>query len=569
MLVLLCLLSKEQVYFYNVPANLQFIGRDLGTNTGTVLIDGEASNLNVAYDSLRVEVYRENILYQTHTIPLSYSGGIAFFNLSFPINVELASYGFSIYGMTGNLPTLVYLSNNVVAGDVFIIQGQSNAEAQQRSGSSNANQSNFIRVYNSGTDNPVTLLTSNTWHIGQGDGDRYSDGNTGQWGLKLARMLVDSLNVPVAIFNGADPAKEINFFLAPSGYQTSLLSNYGRMYYRLQQTGLRDHVRAVFWSQGERDARYNIATSTADYKSRFLALRNSWLTDYPNIEQFYILQTKNGCTHLINFLMRVKEAQRQLAYENSDITIMQTAALTHHIDSCHFPFTDGYEAFAERLFPLVNRDLYGATYTTEIEPPMILDAFLFDDTTLVVETDAVQLSIDTLAEDFQLENAGVATIVDAAVNGKNIIFTLSQDPGPAATISYLAQYAGPGNFITNQEGLELVCFYRYPIDTMGLLDIDGGGGAPELDELLTEDLFEKSFKVYPNPIGDDGLLIIEGSDLELERLILYDLFAKDLTSLIEVRSSIENKIILDLTALVPGVYLLSGPKERLLIQKTF
>jgi hypothetical protein len=459
--LLLFILSFGQVTFNNIPLDKQLIARDSNTNLGHIIIEGEVNNSSVNYDTLLIELYRDNVLYNSASSALNYNSGLATFNFNISIVAELSNYSIKVYGQLGTSLTIEKTVDDIVAGDVFIIQGQSNAEARAFKGSANGNQNNFIRVYSNGTSNSSNLLDNDEWYIGQGDGVSNTNGNTGQWGLKLANSIVNSTNIPVAIFNGAHPGAAIAFFQAPGNYQTSQASNYGRLYYRLNKTGLKDYVRAIFWAQGESDGMGVAGSSTIEYKNKFKALRNSWLTDYPNIEKYYIFQTKNGCG---GFLMEIKEAQRQLANENLDISIIPTAAITHHTDSCHFPFTKGYDTFADRVSPLVQRDLYGFIMSIEIDAPMITNAYLSNNTTLVVETDAIDLSINTIAEDFQLLSAGNSSITNIETINNEIIFTLSEHPGSSATISYLAQSSGSGNFITNQNNLELICFYKYPID---------------------------------------------------------------------------------------------------------
>ncbi|HJN06712.1 MAG TPA: sialate O-acetylesterase, partial [Bacteroidales bacterium] len=397
-LILIGTSSISQVTFISIPLDKQLIGRDPITNLGNIAIDGEVDNSNISYDSILIEVFRNNILHQKTSQFLSYSSHIASFNFNISIVAELVNYSLKIYGKSGSIATLQKQVDSIVAGDAYIIQGQSNAEARMLSGSANSNQNEFIRVYANGTHFKDTLLNNDNWYIGEGDGNRNTNGNTGQWGLKLARMLIDSLNIPIAIFNSGHGGKDIAFFQAPSDYQTSQESNYGRQYYRLNKTGLKDFVRAVFWSQGTWDGENYSNTSTLEYKNYFLSLKSDWLRDYPSLEKYYIFQTKNGCG---GFLHKIKEAQRQLAFENQDISIMSTAALIHYEDDCHFPFINGYESFAKRIFPLVLRNFYGITTSNEIDPPMIVSANLINDTTLIVETDADELSIQTIAEDFE------------------------------------------------------------------------------------------------------------------------------------------------------------------------
>ena len=96
-------------------------------------------------------------------------------------------------------------------------------------------------------------------------------------------MIRDQLDIPVAIFNGADGGKPISFFDRPSDYTSSTDSNYGRLFYRLNKTGLKNYVRGILWSQGEADS-FSNGLSTEQYKSSFETLMSYWQDDYPNAQ---------------------------------------------------------------------------------------------------------------------------------------------------------------------------------------------------------------------------------------------------------------------------------------------
>ena len=184
----------------------------------------------------------------------------------------------------------------------------------------------------------------------------------------------------------------------------------------------------VFWAQGERDSDVAENTTTDQYKTRFNQLQSSWLADYTTIEHIYIFQLKNGCNKPINNIMGIKEAQRQLAQESSMISIIPTAATTHHTDTCHFPLVNGYEIFADRLSAIILRDFYNMSNPQDIDGPMITDAYITNTNELTIETDAnTDLQILTIAEDFELHSDNNASITNISVSGKNIIITSSED----------------------------------------------------------------------------------------------------------------------------------------------
>jgi hypothetical protein len=240
------LLTFGQVNYTTVPIDLQLVARDKITNLGNVKIEGNVDQSS-GYGSIKVEVYRNEVLLNTVDNELNYIDSKAPFAFNMTIQAELANYSFKIYryNSSNNIYELDRTVSNIVAGDAYIIQGQSNAVASSRSGSANSNKSDFIRVYACGTPYSANLLKNNAWYIADGDVVSTSNGNSGQWGLKLARLLVDNLQIPIAIFNGANNGQGISFFKAPLDYKMSLNSNYGGLYYRLNQTGLRNSVRAV------------------------------------------------------------------------------------------------------------------------------------------------------------------------------------------------------------------------------------------------------------------------------------------------------------------------------------
>jgi len=427
---------------------------------------------NNPFSSIKAELLRNGTLQQIYTQNLSYENQIAPFSFNINITAELAKYRVKIYTVYNGSEELVNDIDDIVAGDVFVIQGQSNAAAVMYNGSASSYQSDYIRVYSGGNISSSGLLSNDSWYYGQGDGNENSSGNTGQWGLVLAKKLVDELNVPIAIFNAAHGGQPIGFFQPPTDYSSSTNSNYGRLYYRLNKTGLKNAVRGILWSQGEADSFTN-GLSTNQYKDAFINLKNAWYTDFSNLSNIYIFQTRDcNCGTSSNGRLQIKEAQRLLALENEDTFIMPTAGITSHSDYCHFPFVNGYESFANRIYKPLTRDLYGYNYSEEIDAPMIVSATFTNEQNLVVETSSAGLMINTtninfilskVVNDFVLSNANGVSISSFEIQGSSIIFNLSGNPGSNSSISFLGQNAGIENNITNSNGLELVCFSYFPI----------------------------------------------------------------------------------------------------------
>lgn len=448
----------------------ELVARDLKTNLGTVTISGQV-NITTPYDTVYIRVLRNNVPKDSMYQQLTYTGNTAPFSFTYSFPAELKEYTIQVYGISAYVKTLDTTINGIVAGDVYIIYGQSNAFAEERDGgSANGNKSEFIRVFANADSNTANMLANQIWFRGEGDGGSTENGHVGQWGLRLGGLIVDTNQVPVALFNGAVGGEPVSYFMRQPNYKTDINNPYGRLYYRLSKTGLQNNVRAVLWSQGETDARYYTTTST--YITEFDTLLFSLRQDFPGFTKTYIFQTRNGGMPTYPFLnlQQIKEAQREIKMQDTSIEIMSTSSLRQDSGDLHFDYTGGYEEFANRIFRPMERDLYGINSTQEIDAPLIIGAYLKDSTTLIVQESSDSLlrhDANDSIQDFELENANGAKIDTIYIQKNNIVFRLSKFPGNSMTVSYLAQPADSGNWVMNTQGIETVCFYEYPVsDTM-------------------------------------------------------------------------------------------------------
>ena len=146
------LLTFGQINYTTIPLDLALVARDKITNLGNVKIEGNVDQSS-GYDSIKVDIYRNEVLLNSVDNELTYIDSKAPFIINISIQAELANYSFKIYGYNSyrNIYELNKTVSNIVAGDTYIIQGQSNAVASMRIGSANSNKSDFIRVYACGT----------------------------------------------------------------------------------------------------------------------------------------------------------------------------------------------------------------------------------------------------------------------------------------------------------------------------------------------------------------------------------------------------------------------------------
>ncbi|MBC7829689.1 MAG: T9SS type A sorting domain-containing protein [Chitinophagaceae bacterium] len=455
---------KGQVAYTDKPLSLQLYPRNPVNNTATVVTSGTITSPGIVL--VKLEVYKNNVLVKTSSQSLAGNVNESF-SFSETIIAELSNYKFVVSILfTNGVWVENYVADKVVAGDAIIIQGQSNAESALVQGSSAAYQNDFIRVYFSGSD--VWFPPFIQWYIGQGDGYNGTVGNTGQWGLVLANYLVTQTNYPIAVFNGAQAASPISYFLRNNTVRSDLSTNYGRLLTRIQGTGFQNNIRAVFWYQGEANAQNLELDDINTYKTKFYALRNAWLEDYPGVNRFYISQIRYGCGQFQNTTVLIKEALRQIAVENADTRIYGTGALQHDADLCHFTFVNGYEKLGIDWSYIVKKDLYGGADLADIESPLVVSVSQINsrEIQLKLKSPSDNISIQTGSlDDFHFEGASVQPVIqNAAISGNNIILTLDMIPPGTTGLSYYENHViGAAPNIVNANNMALVNFYNMPV----------------------------------------------------------------------------------------------------------
>jgi hypothetical protein len=463
--------ASAQVDFQEAPRKCRLYARDRATDTAQVPIAGKVTRAGADYSEIRVKAFRNGTALAVRSAPLTFANGTASFSLNYPIKAELAQYSFSIYGFGGGKETPILSADSVVAGDVYIIQGQSNAEAHGFDGtSSKADISPFIRVMGSSDPDPAGF--DPTWRVGQGDGDYRTDGNTGQWGLRFARHLVDAQRIPVAIFNGNHTGKAIAFFSRNASRPDDAATNYGRLLRRVRNGNLQDKVRAIFWVQGEAD----FEMPKADYMTAFRSLRQAWKQDYAGTEKIYIFQMRNGCTHPLETKANILEAQRLLGTEAPDMGLMSMTALTHDRlrgTFCHYVFPGGYALMGDHIHRMVARDLYGVADAGDVEPAAIRFAELTGPKELTLRFSPLLDSLRwraTAEKDFKIYGAS-ATVASASVRGMTVRLTLSATPDGIKSISFLGQGGElPEAMALNRNGVGALLFHQFPITSPAFRD---------------------------------------------------------------------------------------------------
>ncbi len=374
------------------------------------------------------------------------------FNVSFEITAGLWSYQCKVEEKTSNNLVLIREVSNIVAGDIFAVQGQSNAQAVAYNGDANIWQNNFVRCF--GTSNPA-VFDDNNWYIAEGNG-YFSPGAIGQWALRMGFMLQANLQIPIAIINGADPGKPIEFFQRNDLLHNDSTTNYGRLLQRLNNAGLTNYVRSMIYYQGESDG------DRADiHKTLFEALHADWEEDLPNIEAYYIVQVREGCGAPS---LQLRDHQRAFEDYLNNAKGVTANGINGH-DGCHYDVL-GYKALGEKIYKQISADLYNAPTGEQTNVRVISASFTNDlNTQITVLTDATSgLTAQAgSAFDFTINGASAA-IIGIQADGNKLILDLDQSVNvPNAGLSY-GGHSGNDAWVLNADGYGMFTFYNLLID---------------------------------------------------------------------------------------------------------
>ncbi|MBV9963885.1 MAG: T9SS type A sorting domain-containing protein [Parafilimonas sp.] len=483
-----------QINFNELPDDSSIVPRNLITNEGVVKISGYIKRSTGAFNKIKIKEYRNNVPADSFFTRLSFKQNIAEFSFSMNIKAELAEYNFEVYAVGGSHNSLLKTVSGITAGDAFIIQGQSNAAAGEIYGSSNAeNQSEFIRVWGSGNTNGYTPK----WFIANGDiWDWGGDGNAGQWGLRLARLIQDTYKIPVAIFNGANSGEPINWFQRNNTDSVDQTTNYGRLLKRITETGFQNNIRAIFWYQGEADSYADNSINT--YKNSFYNLYNGWQKDYTGFQHLYIIQIKQGCGQPLPAVNKIQEAQRELAMEIANTSIYATNGTEHAGDTCHYFYDNGYRVTAEHLFPLVNRDIYKAPDTlVNIESPQVTHAVQTGKKEIALyfknKNDSYVWEPGT-ENDFVLDDSD-NKIKSGEINDSILVLTSKKPLKNIHYVSFRGHAIGGSPCVRNISGEGIVGFYEMPVN----LSISSNNVAQTASK-------NQHMIIAPNPAHDKMLL---------------------------------------------------------------
>ncbi len=439
------------------PEDNQFYARD-DNNEGTLVYNG---TLKQAADSVFLRLYGDGKLIKTESSKLTADKS---YSLSVKLKPGLIKYTVECGTITDGREAVLHTANNLVCGDAYLIQGQSNAVATDFGKDDPPFRSEWIRTYGSMSGDPKgTKLWGNAVHRSR-DAEKLQ---IGYWGMELARRLVENQKIPICIINGAVGGTRIDQHQRNPADPEDMTTIYGRLLWRVRQAKLTHGIRGILWHQGENDQGADGPTGGfgwETYRHYFLELAASWKQDYPNVQHYYLFQIwPKSCSMGINGSdNRLREVQRTLHSAFSHMSIMSTLGIEPP-GGCHFPAA-GYAEFARLICPLIERDNYAKAVTTSITPPNLKRAYYAGDKQdeIALEFDQAVKWDNTLASQFYLDGEK-GKVAAGTVSGNRVMLKLSSAV-KAQKITYLDSKSWSQNtLLRGENGIAALTFCEVPI----------------------------------------------------------------------------------------------------------
>jgi hypothetical protein len=435
------------------PVNNQFYARD-DKNEGTLYYNGTLSD---TADSVFLKVYADDKLITTERQTPKADKAYAF---AVKLTPGLIKYRVEFGSKSGNIETVLNTAANLVCGDAYVIDGQSNAVATDFGNDECDYTSDWIRSFGSmGGD------------VGKGWGNavRRKGGawEVGYWGLDLARSLVESQKIPVCIINGAAGGTRIDEHMPNPTNHTDTATIYGRLLRRVEQARLTHGIRGVLWHQGEADqgadgpdGGYGCET----YQQYFVDMTAAWKQDMPNIKHYYLYQIwPNSCSQGgTRHSDKLRDVQRLLPRLYSHMSVMSTLGIKPP-GPAHYPAA-GYAEMARLMIPLVKRDNYGKVFDKPITAPDLKKAYYTSDkkNEIALEFDQPMVWTDALASQFYLD--GEAGKVASGAASGNVIKLKLAPASAAKTITYLVDRKWDiKNLLYGENGIAALTFCEVPV----------------------------------------------------------------------------------------------------------
>jgi len=442
------------------PEDGQFYTRD-EKNEGTLHYNG---TLTEAADAVFLKLFADDKLVKTET---SKPGAEKAYTFAMKLKPGLIKYKVEFGTKVGGKETVLNTVGNLVCGDAYIIDGQSNALATDTGEKSPPETNEWIRSYGRPSQNPKDNQ-GNLWCLPVWKAQKGEKAELGWWGMELAKRLLESQKMPIFLINAAVGGTRIDQHQRDAANPTDLTTIYGRMLWRVQQAKLTHGIRGILWHQGENDQGSDGPTGGfgwESYQPLFVEMAAAWKQDFPNVQNYYVFQIwPNSCSMggRDGAGDRLREKQRTLPQLFSNMSILSTLGVRPP-GGCHYPLV-GWAEFARMVQPIIERDHYGKASAVPLTAPNLRRVAYTSaaQDTRALEFDQTVVWADTLAGQFYLDGEK-GKVASGSITGNVLTLKLTQ-PSAAKQITYLKEIAwNQDTLLLGANGLAALTFCEVPL----------------------------------------------------------------------------------------------------------
>jgi len=453
------------------PVDGQFYARD-DKNEGTLFYNGTLSN---AAETVFVKLYADNKLIKTETAKPGADKSYAF---TLKLKPGLIQYKVELGTKTAGQEKILETVNDLVCGDAFIIDGQSNALATDTREESPLETNMWIRSYGGPTgrgdgtkwvENEFQKKGFNPWCYPVWKARKGEKAELGWWGMCLGKRLLESQKVPIFILQAAIGGTRIDEHQRNEANPTDLTTMYGRMLWRIQQAKLTHGILAIIWHQGENDqgsAGPSGGFGWESYQSYFVEMSAAWKQDFPNVQHYAIFQIwPNSCSMggREGSGDMLREKQRTLPYLYSNMSMLSTLGIRPP-GSAHYPL-EGWAVFARLLQPIIEKEVYGKAAAGPLTAPNLKSAKYTGSAQdkIALEFDQPVVWADKLVSEFYLDGEK-GKVTSGAASG-NVLTLNLQGASSAKKITYIKEIAwSQDNLLNGANGIAALTFANVPIE---------------------------------------------------------------------------------------------------------
>ena len=450
------------------PVDNQFYARD-DNNEGTLFYNGTLAD---PAETVFLKLYADDKLVKTETQKPKADKSYTFV---LKLKAGLVKYKVEFGTKSGSSEKIEQTVSNLVCGDAYIIEGQSNAVGYNYEGTDkrqDLTRTNSPWIRSFGGCGEAADPLAGGW--GNAVVERLTPTSPDRvhfisvWGMALAKKLVEDTKIPVCIINGAVGGTRIDQHM-PDHVRAANKERpiYGNLKQRVVAAKLTHGIRGVLWHQGEADQGFDGPDNCYGcemYENYWLDLTAAWKQDYPNIRNYYLFQIwPNACAQGgTRNSDKLRDVQRQLSRLYSSLSVVPTLDIPSGA-SCHFK-TDDYEKMGLAMAPLLERDIHGTVFPQPISAADLKKASYTtaknDEITL--EFDQPVTWYDALASQFYLDGEPVK-VASGSVTG-NLLKLKLMAPATAKTITYITDKKWDSKtLLYGKNGLAALTFCEVPL----------------------------------------------------------------------------------------------------------